>query len=428
MYICTVAHLATNLLTLVAKALQLNKTDVTYIAKFCIYIMTVMLLLMTGNASSGVIDDIKADMQLNEAPLFNAPVGPSWTKKAVIVMGNAPRGDATPTWYTPTNLKYKSATPWNAITPWFVIYPGVSHAARNVRVELSGITIYILKKSNNQWVRMSTTVGNPTWAANWNFDLSGSGTLGQNIPRLEPDGKLSYKLRPEFYPIHGGIPGMSFTSFGIDPIDVAAVFAQIKTQLILDNPAGVDDRASAQILVSIGADYSLTETTNVSDFSPTSDAPIKAVGGSRFGLVKATQRNHYMATIDPPGAFKSISEYTQNGGVIAIPADEFEVNLPPHLLDTISPSAPTSLNLIFNKPTRTAWASNSLSWKESTDNVAVLGYNIYRNGSKIAATTSNNYKDSFPTAGTGTLYSYTVKAFDDAGNLSTSSNVVLTVY
>ena len=416
-------------LTLTTKALQINKTEINYLARLYIYIaITVVLLLMTGNASSARIDAIKADMQLNEAPLLNvAETDPrTWLKRGTITMGGAPRGDATPTWWKPANLTYKSSLSWNAITPWFVISPGVDNAAKNVRVKVYGITLHVLDKSTNEWKRFDTgSFGNPTWARNQDYSGGGTKFFGNADSRTEPDGAISYKLNSDSNAIHGGSRKIDMKKY-IEPKNVAAVFIQLKTQLILDNPAGVDDRASAQILINVAADYYPEMTSGISDFSPMGYAP--AVGTSRFGLVKMEPRNHYMTTIDPPGTPKANSEYLLKGGEVVIPADQFEANMPEYLFDTTAPSAPTSLKLIFNKPTTTSWASNSLSWNKSTDDVVVAGYNIYRDGKKIGASTSNNYKDSFPTAGTGALYSYTVKAFDDAGNLSTSSNKVLTVY
>lgn len=416
-------------LTLTTKALQINKTEINYLARLYIYIaITVVSLLMTGNASSALIDDIKADMQLNEAPLLNvAETDPrNWLKRGMITMGGAPRGDATPSWWKPANLTYKSSLSWNAITPWFVISPGMDNAAKNVRVKVYGITLHILDKSTNEWKRFDTgSFGNPTWARNQDYSGGGTGFLGKADSRTEADGTVSYKLNSDSNVIHGGSRMIDIKKY-IEPKNVAAVFVRLKTQLILDNPTGVDDRASAQILINVAADYYPEITSKVSDFSPMGYVP--AVASSRFGLVKMTPRSHFMTTIDPPGTPKAISEYLLKGGVVVIPADQFEANMPEYLFDTTAPSKPTSLNLIFNKATTTSWASNSLSWNKSTDDVAVAGYNVYRNGKRIGASTSNNYKDSFPTGATGTLYKYTVKAFDDAGHLSASSNEVLTVY
>ena len=416
------AFLTTNSLTHATKAAQINKTDENYMENLFIYLITIVLLLMAGSASSGVMDDIKADMQLNEAPLLNAPVGPGWAKQANIVMGGAPRGDATPVYWTPANPDLKSSRPWNVIAPWFTIFPGVDNAATNVRIKIFGIKISVLQKSTNVWKRIDTGLGAPTWAGIYSFDLITR--YGSANKRVESDGLLSYKFDAAFHPIHGGMAKFDLEKNGVDPSDIAAVFVDLKTQLILDNPLGIDDRARAQILVSVGADYYPTMTTKIADFSPMKYVP--SSGASRFGLIKTVPKSHYFSTIDPPGTYDTISEYTKAGGLVAIPVDQFEANLPPYLFDKIAPTTPTSLALKLAKSS--ASATVTLSWAASSDNLAVTGYNIYRNGTKIGATVSTNFKDTLSGAASGALYNYTVKAFDDAGNLSASSSLALGVY
>ncbi|MBR7837403.1 fibronectin type III domain-containing protein [Actinospica durhamensis] len=85
--------------------------------------------------------------------------------------------------------------------------------------------------------------------------------------------------------------------------------------------------------------------------------------------------------------------------------------------DTTPPSAPT--NLAATGETST---TISLSWTASTDNVAVTGYDVYRDSTLVGTTTSTTYTDTGLTA--STLYSYAVVATDAAGNLSTASNTV----
>jgi hypothetical protein len=83
--------------------------------------------------------------------------------------------------------------------------------------------------------------------------------------------------------------------------------------------------------------------------------------------------------------------------------------------DTTAPSAPTNLH-------GTAPASNEvdLSWNASSDNVGVAGYYVFRNGTQIGQSSSTSFTDT--TTSGSTTYSYTVKAFDAAGNQSSSSN------
>src|SRR5207253_1135907 len=63
----------------------------------------------------------------------------------------------------------------------------------------------------------------------------------------------------------------------------------------------------------------------------------------------------------------------------------------------------------------------NLSWTASTDNVGVTGYLVYRNAvlvKSLGVVTSYSDTGLAPT----TSYSYTVKAFDAAGNVSAASN------
>ncbi len=62
----------------------------------------------------------------------------------------------------------------------------------------------------------------------------------------------------------------------------------------------------------------------------------------------------------------------------------------------------------------------NLSWTASTDNVGVTGYRIYRGGSQIATSATNSYSDTGLTP--STAYSYTVAAYDAAGNVSSQSS------
>jgi chitodextrinase len=85
--------------------------------------------------------------------------------------------------------------------------------------------------------------------------------------------------------------------------------------------------------------------------------------------------------------------------------------------DTQPPTAPTGLaaNVVSG-------ARVDLSWGASTDNVAVGGYRIFRNGVQIGSTTGTTYTDT--TAVPGSSYSYYVVAYDTSNNVSQPSNTV----
>ena len=94
----------------------------------------------------------------------------------------------------------------------------------------------------------------------------------------------------------------------------------------------------------------------------------------------------------------------QNGSTPPLPAP----------VDTEAPSVPNNLS-------GTALSSSqiNLSWSPATDNVGVVGYKIYRSGAQIATSTTANYQNT--NLSPSTSYSYTVSAFDAAGNVSAQS-------
>lgn len=88
--------------------------------------------------------------------------------------------------------------------------------------------------------------------------------------------------------------------------------------------------------------------------------------------------------------------------------------------DTTAPSAPTNLTA-----TATSSIQITLSWSPATDNVAVVGYKIYRNGTLLVASLGAGpgmryYPDT--NLQPSTSYTYTVVAYDAAGNVSAQSN------
>ncbi|THG34234.1 carbohydrate-binding protein [Glaciibacter flavus] len=81
------------------------------------------------------------------------------------------------------------------------------------------------------------------------------------------------------------------------------------------------------------------------------------------------------------------------------------------------PGAPSGL-----RSTATTTSSASLAWTASSG--TVNGYNVYRGGSKVGTTASTSYTDTGLSA--STAYSYTVKAYNSAGESAASATVGVT--
>ena len=85
--------------------------------------------------------------------------------------------------------------------------------------------------------------------------------------------------------------------------------------------------------------------------------------------------------------------------------------------DTEAPTEPTSL-----ASSSITESSFTLSWNASTDNIGVTAYNIYQNGSFLAATSNTSYNITGLNA--STTYAYYITAKDAAGNISAASSTL----
>lgn len=88
--------------------------------------------------------------------------------------------------------------------------------------------------------------------------------------------------------------------------------------------------------------------------------------------------------------------------------------------DTQAPAAPREL-----KASNPGYTSVTLSWKQSTDNVGIKGYEIYCND-KMSGSTSNTVYE-FNKLTPGMTYAFYIKARDKAGNYSAQSNTTVVV-
>lgn len=100
-------------------------------------------------------------------------------------------------------------------------------------------------------------------------------------------------------------------------------------------------------------------------------------------------------------------------GNLAVSGDNtFTTQAPP---DIQAPTVPQNLSSVAAGPMQV-----DLSWTTSTDDTGVTGYKLFRDGTQIATTASNTYSDT--TVFNNRAYTYTVVAYDAAGNTSNYSN------
>src|SRR3990172_5169055 len=129
--------------------------------------------------------------------------------------------------------------------------------------------------------------------------------------------------------------------------------------------------------------------------------PIATVASLSYNDTALTPNTTYSYTVSAYDAagYSSVQSASASATTQAVSAD------------TALPTIPTGL-------TATAVSSSqiNLSWTASTDNIGVTGYDIYRGGTPLTTVAATSYSNTGLTA--STLYSYTVRAKDAAGNNS----------
>ena len=133
-------------------------------------------------------------------------------------------------------------------------------------------------------------------------------------------------------------------------------------------------------------------------------------------LASAVTTSYSDATAQPATTY-SYTAYAYDAAGNISPASNTAAVTTPAQADTQPPSVPGGL-------TGTAVSASrvDLAWSAATDNVGVAGYTVYRGGTAIATTSgpsATTYSDT--SVAPSTTYTYTVDAFDAAGNHSPPS-------
>jgi chitodextrinase len=211
-----------------------------------------------------------------------------------------------------------------------------------------------------------------------------------------------------------GLAASTTFSYTVSAFDAAgnnsgqSTAASAKTQVAPDTqapsvPAGLTATAvsSSQINLSWTASTDNVGVTGYKVFrNGTQISTSTATSFQDMGLAASTTFNYTVSAFDAAGN-NSLQSATASAMTLAT-------------TDTTPPSMPTNL-------TATAVSSSqiNLSWSASTDNVAVTGYKIFRNGAQVATSSTASFQNTGLAA--STTFSYTVSAFDAAGNNSAPS-------
>jgi hypothetical protein len=188
-------------------------------------------LAAPATLSSSVVSQIAGDMTgANEGYPHGVPLSYGWATGPM-------RGNAT-----------KPAPNWRAATAWGVAYEAAEgNPARNTRVNIRNMRLYLLQKSTNKWMLLQNTSA-PDGGL-YIEDFSHNAAKAADI-RNEFDGSISVTAGGgyvfHFYPRERA---------SINPKDIAGIITIFEARLILGDPKAPDDRSAARYLAASGGDY-----------------------------------------------------------------------------------------------------------------------------------------------------------------------------
>ncbi|MCG2610192.1 GEVED domain-containing protein [Flavobacterium sp. SM15] len=183
--------------------------------------------------------------------------------------------------------------------------------------------------------------------------------------------------------------------------------------------AGSSDTTAPSAPTNLAASGTTQTTTNLSWTASTDNVGVTGYdvyqGATLLGTVATTTYN--VTGLVASTAYTFSVKAKDAAGNISAASNTVNVTTLAPATDTTAPTAPT--NLAASGTTQT---TTNLSWTASTDNIGVTGYDVYQGATLKATVTTTTYAVTGLTA--ATAYTFSVKAKDAAGNVSSASNTV----
>lgn len=251
-------------------------------------------------------------------------------------------------------------------------------------------------------------VDNATIQLSWSAATDFNGVTGYNVLRdgvrigSVTDGSTTYT--------DTGLDAHTLYQYTVSAVDAAgntsaespAAAIMIQDDVAPSSPASLSAVINPNDAVALSW-TAATDNVGVTGYTILRDGvPVGAVDGSTLTYIdtSAEQGQTYSYAVsaqDKAGNTSSASRVV----AIAVP-------------DITPPSQPVYITVLMSG------AAVNVSWQDSQDNVAVVGYRLYRNSVLISTSATTAYMDSSVTQ--GATYSYTLQAYDAAGNVSAMSS------
>lgn len=215
-------------------------------------------------------------------------------------------------------------------------------------------------------------------------------------------------------------PSTSYV-YTIDAFDLATNHSAVSAPVNVTTPA-LSDTQAPSVPTGLGAVSPTPNQVNLAWNASTDNVGVTGYtiyrNGANLTTVPGNALTYLDTTVSPATSYAytlDAFDLAGNHSVVSAPANVTTASLP----DTQAPSVPTGLNAVSFSPTKV-----DLSWAAASDNVGVTGYTIYRDGSSLTTVSGSTLTFSDTTVAPATVYSYTLDAFDQAGNHSSITGPV----
>jgi predicted esterase len=321
-----------------------------------------------------------------------------WRKDGALIAG-ATQNDYTATSFGSYTARFRRGSIWTEWSePVVIQIKAPTQTPPITTVGLKSAHLPSLDGSTSVTLQLPAGYEEYTWK-----DATSGTILGtqQTLPVSNPGGFVAQIKEV------GGCSSLDSPPFSVvnangpnapDPISNLVISPQGLTSLVLNwanNPAPANDETGFEIFRSENeaGPYSLVKVNGANVLTHT-DAGL--LSGKRFYYI--------IRAINTTGASPASSVVSAVTG-----------------LDEVKPTSPLSLTVTAFTPT-----SVTIRWNASTDNVGVVGYDIYVNGVKAYVSTTLTSQVTFVVNGllTDQLYNFVVRARDAAENSSEGSNQV----
>lgn len=256
--------------------------------------------------------------------------------------------------------------------------------------------------SNETGFRLERSANGGNWTE---IAATGGNTTGFTDTGLVASTTYQYRIRA--YNSNGNSSYSSISSATTKATGSSACTKN--TPALTMAPSALYSKPGATIKFNIALKNQDTSTCGISTFALTGNGGV-AIGSYALSPAASTSAVWSVAAPSTNGPYTRSATASATGHTSATKSATITV-------DGIAPTAPGSLKAYVFYGT---WVA--LSWTASTDSGSGISkYVVKRNGTTVATTTSNTYTDKPGTKGT---FTYTVTAYDKAGNMKGSSTSV----